>query len=160
SEFRFPVGLSEVALHGSVVEFVHALLREHVPPLSHEDIAALAYLHAADRVTSTPAIGGMPSKPRALVAARVVVVVMTPLLKRIGWIDESMPPLTAEWAVVAAMAAWIKRRKASDLFERAARACRETGAVKQWDVTRRQAFADETASMLLQIRRLQRWAMN
>jgi hypothetical protein len=101
----------------------------------------------------------MPTKPRALVAARVVVAILPPVLTKIGWIDESMPPLTAERAVVTAMALWIKRPKPNDLFERAARACRETGAVKEWDVTRRQAFAYETASMLIQIGRLQRRAV-
>ena len=157
---RFPVGLSKVAIHGSVVEFAHALWREHVPPLGLADVAALAYLHAADRVTSTPALGSTPEKPRALVAARVIVAILPPVLTKIGWIDESMPPLTAERAVVTAMALWIKRPKPNDLFERAARACRETGAVKEWDVTRRQAFAHEAASMLIEIRRLQRWAVN
>ena len=96
----------------------------------------------------------MPAKPRALVAARVLVAVMAPVLKKIGWIDESMPPLTAERAVATAMALWIRRPKPNDLFERAARACRETGAVKEWDVTRRRAFADEAGSILIQIRRL------
>jgi hypothetical protein len=102
----------------------------------------------------------VPAKPHALVAARVVVAVMAPVLQKVGWIDESMPPLTVERAVVTAMALWIERPKQNDLFERATRARRETGAVKEWDVTRRQALTHEAASIWIQIRRLQRRAVN
>jgi hypothetical protein len=158
-EIRFPVGLSEVALHGSVVEFAHALLSGHVPPLSLEDVAALAYLHAADRVTSTPALGNRPPNPHALVAARVVAAACAPLLTKIGWIDGSMPPMTTHRPVVIAMAQWIKRPIPGDVFGLAARVSRETGAVKEWDAVRRRSFAAEVAGALIQIARLQRQAV-
>src|SRR5262245_12466040 len=59
-----PFGWSTIALHGSVAAFAQALLDGHAPPLSLEQVAALSFLHAADRYPDPPPVLQRPPGAR------------------------------------------------------------------------------------------------
>jgi hypothetical protein len=155
-----PFGWSTIALHGSVAAFAQALLDEHVPPLSLEQVAALSFLHAADRWPDPPPVLQRPPHARVRDAARVVVV-LAPLLQltEVGWLDAATPAHLAWQDVVVAFARWTKTPTPPEVFALGTRVGRETPAIRTWDALRWCAEVFEVAGLLRAIRPLQREAV-